>query len=181
MKQIAIFFHVITSFISMLHASDLKPGDQFPSFTARALDGGMVTVPNSVTPSVTLISLAFSRKDVAVTEAWTDTFTARYKTTPGVGYIQAAVIPEMPFISGVIANALRGSIAKERWGSFLIYSGDKDAFVKIFSADDQTLFYIYLTGKDGKIIKIIKTATLTKEYMAEIFGAIDKEIKNLRP
>ena len=181
MKKTAIFCLIMTSFISILHASNLKPGDQFPAFTARALDDSLVAVPNSVTPSVTLISLAFSRKDVAVTEAWTDTFTARYKTTSGVGYIQTAVIPEMPFISGVIANALKGSIAKERWGSFLIYSGDKDAFVKTFSADDQALFYIYLTGKDGKILKSIKTAALTKEYMDEIFVAIDKEIKNSRP
>jgi hypothetical protein len=178
-KTISVFVILFIAIIPSIFSSNLKPGDVFPPFTAHALNDSMTTVPNNVTPSVTLISLAFSRKDTAVTEAWTDTFTARYKTTPGVSYIQTAVIPEMAFISGVIANALRGAIAKERWGNFLIYSGNGDAFAKTFSVVDPGLFYIYLTGKDGRIIKIIKTPALTKKYMDEIFVLIDKEIKQV--
>jgi hypothetical protein len=178
MKKTAIIYIITASFISLLHAAALKPGDTFPSFTARSLNDTMVTVPDSVTPTVTLISLSFSRHDIAPTEAWTDTFTARYKNNPDVKYIEAAVIPDMPFISGIIANALRGAVAKQRWGDFVIYSGDKDAMMKKLSVDDPDPFYIYLTGKDGKILKILKTSVLTKEYIDEISGIIDKTLKS---
>jgi hypothetical protein len=167
----------MTSFISLLYAFDLKPGDVFPPFTARSLNDSMTTVPNSVTPKVTLIIFSFSRKDVSAVEAWTDTFTAKYKNTPAVSYIQAAVIPDMPFISGIIANAMKGAISKERQGDFLIYSGDKDSMMKLLSIGDQSLFYVYLTGKDGKIIKMFSTAVLSREYLDAVFVAIDKEIK----
>jgi hypothetical protein len=44
--------------------------------------------------------------------------------------------------------------------------------------DDPDPFYIYLTGKDGKILKILKTSVLTKEYIDEISGIIDKTLKS---
>lgn len=176
MKKILLVI-IAALLATLIYSAGLKPGDTFPSFTARSLNDTMVTVPDSVTPTVTLISLFFSRHDIAPTEAWTDTFTARYKNNPDVKYIEAAVIPDMPFISGVIANALRGAIAKERWGNFLIYSGDKDAMMKKLYVDDPDPFYIYLTGKDGKILKMLKTGVLTKEYMDEISGIIDKALR----
>jgi hypothetical protein len=124
-----------------------------------------------------LIAIAFSRHDTAATKEWIDAFTAKYKDNTKVDYIQAAMIPDMPFLSGIIANSIRDSTAKERRGNFLIYSGDKDAMVKIFSANDQSLFYVYVTGKDGKIKLMIKTDKLTKKDMDEIFGVIEKELK----
>jgi hypothetical protein len=50
--------------------------------------------------------------------------------------------------------------------------------MKKLSVDDPDPFYIYLTGKDGKILKILKTRVLTKKYMDDVSEVIDQAINS---
>jgi hypothetical protein len=157
--------------------SNTNTVQSLPVFTALSLDGTSVTVPDQVSPKVEVVVMTFSRQDVAVTGSWITAIKEKYRDNPDAAFYQVAVIPEMPFVSGLILNGIKGAISRENWGGFLIYSGDKDRITKALDVDDASLFYVYVTGREGKIGLAVKAARPSPENLVKIEDAFDAEIK----
>ena len=148
----------------------------FPSFSANNLFENNITVPDSVSPRVEVAVMTFSRQDIARTDAWINTFTSLYKGNTGVTYSQTAVIGEIPFIGGLIINGMKGSLAKDKWERFLIYTGDKEKLTKSFNVENPALFHVYVIGKDGRIKWSVKSAKASDEEVASMLEVVKKEL-----
>lgn len=180
MKKILFMMLSMAAFSAVIYSdgadtgTTLARGNIFPSFTAKNLDGANITVPDPVSPKVEVAVMTFSRQDTADTVSWLTSLKSAYKAGPGTAFWEVAVIPEMPFISGVILNGIKGALAQEQRGSFLIYSGDKDRMMKGLFVDDPSLFYVYVIGKDKRIKwseKAKKPTEMDIEMMSKIVAA----------
>lgn len=152
----------------------------FPSFSAKNLNDSMITVPDPVTPRVEVAVMTFSRQEIAATDSWINTFNSIYKENSSVCYSQTAVIGDIPLIGGLIINGIKGSISKDKWDRFLIYTGDKEKIVKSLNVENPYLFYVYVIGKDGLIKWMVKSSKSTDNDITALLEAVKKEtlIKN---
>ena len=153
-----------------------KTASKFPSFSANNLNNIKITVPDAVTPKVEIAVMTFSRQDIAQTDSWINTFNTLYNGNQSVTYSQTAVIGEIPFIGGLIINGMKGSLAKDKWERFLIYTGDKEKLIKSLNVENPALFHVYVIGKDGNIKWSIKSAKASDEEIAAMLEAVKKEM-----
>ncbi len=174
-NKIIIFVIFILLLTQVCFAGEI--GSVFPSFTGKAIDDAVTSVASGVTLKAEVVVMTFSRQDMAITDSWVNTVAAKYAGNQNVAVREVAVIPDMPFITGIILNGIKGAIAQNKWKDFIIYSGDKEAMMKSLGAEDASLFYVYVVGKGGVIKWFKKGAKPAEEDIAGIMKAVEKEIK----
>ena len=179
MKQCIILAAIMSAVCSLSFANDLNSGAtgvKFPSFSANNLNDSLITVPDSVSPKVEVAVITFARQDLAMTDSWVNTLNALYAGNTAVTYSQTAVIGDIPVIGGFILNGMKGSLPKDKWERFLIYTGDKEKLSKTFSVDNAALFYVYVIGKDGLIKWMVKSAKTSDAEITALLDAVKKEL-----
>ena len=174
---ISVLLSALFSFSAAQNADKISvQAGLFPVFTANNLNNEPVTVPEKVSPGVEVAILTFARQDLAQTDSWINTFTSLYRGNTDPSYCEVAVTGDIPIIGGIILNGIKSSLPKNKWASFLIYTGDKEKLAKTFGVDDTSLFYVYVIGKDGSIKWSAKSASATDLLVKEMLNAVKNEL-----
>ena len=159
----------------------VSEGSPFPGLKAQDLTDRFITLPSESKGRVTLITAAFSRPEEGIIESWTGPFADKFSGRDDTAYYEIAMIGDVGWVSIFIFNGIKGGTPENKKEHVLVFwEKTKGEFREIFSAEDDSLIYVFLLDKEG-IIRL-KTSGLKAENkdIETLLSAAESLIKPLK-
>lgn len=127
-------------------------GRPFPKITSKSLAGDVVILPEISEGKVTLICIAFVRREQEMLDSWAEPFEQEF------GKDIKFAIYEVPMInaawkvfSWIIDSGMRGGIHVEKHGNVVTFYGDYSDYQESLEMEDTNFAYVFLLDQKGFI------------------------------
>ena len=143
---------------------------RFPEYTAKDLNGKMVTVPGNGSSTHALVLVAFKRKQQRVIDGWLAEAKPLMKGSPDLDFLELPVIRKMNpvtrwFLFRGMRSGIRGEYTRERVVTLHL---DKEKFRRDLEIPDESAVHVFLVRRADRAILWRAKGEVTSASMAAL-------------
>jgi hypothetical protein len=149
----------------------------FPNVSGSSLDGKRFNLPRDLKGKVNIVIIAFRREQTDIIEQWAGPLKDVMKTDPSLEVYELPTLglSYSPFRWWIDGGMRAGIVDEEvRRRTITIYTNKRNFKVKLGIPNEETI-YIFLVGKDGRIIMRVQ-GDFTEEKHQQLRNAINMSI-----
>ena len=149
----------------------------FPNVSGSNLDGKRFNLPRDLKGKVNIVIIAFRREQTDLIEQWAGPLKDIMKTDPSLELYELPTLgltysPFRRWIDGGMRAGIVDEEARKR--TITIYTNKRNFKVQLGIPNEETI-YIFLVGKDGRIITRVQ-GDFTEEKHQQLQNAINMNI-----
>jgi hypothetical protein len=149
----------------------------FPNVSGSNLDGKRFNLPRDLKGKVNIVIIAFRREQTDLIKQWAGPLKDIMKTDPSLELYELPTLsltysPFRWWIDGGMRAGIVDEETRER--TITIYTNKRNFKAQLGIPDEETI-YIFLVGKDGRILSRIR-GDFTQEKYRQLQNAIHKDI-----
>ncbi|WOO82663.1 Mitochondrial ATPase complex subunit ATP10 [Vanrija pseudolonga] len=127
----------------------------FPDISGKALTGGTVHTTDLFRGRVSLVSIVNTRVSEEHVQSFVEPVLEDWAGQPGFNYVQINHQPNAlkGLLISLFVSSLKRTIPEDRWGSYLISSGEWSEFdvSRPLGIENKLLGYVYLVDENAKV------------------------------
>lgn len=149
----------------------------FPNVPGSSLDGKRFNLPRDLKRKVNILIIAFRREQTGIIEQWATPLKEIMRADPSLEVYELPTLSRgyWPFRWWIDGGMRAGIVDEEaRRRTITIYTNKRDFKVQLGIPNEETI-YIFLVGKDGRIITRVQ-GDFTEEKHRQLQNAINMNI-----
>lgn len=149
----------------------------FPNVSGSSLDGKRFNLPRDLKGKVNIVIIAFRREQTDIIEQWATPLKEIMKADPSLEVYELPTLSRgySPFRWWIDGGMRAGIVDEEaRRRTITIYTNKRNFKVQLGIPNEETI-YIFLVGKDGRIITRVQ-GDFTEEKHRQLQNAINMNI-----
>ena len=163
----------------ILQGTDMSEGRirHFPNASGSSLDGKRFNLPRDLKGKVNIVIITFRRKQTDIIEQWATPLKEIMRADPSLEVYELPTLSRgySPFRWWIDGGMRAGIVDEEaRRRTITIYTNKRNFKVQLGIPNEETI-YIFLVGKDGRIITRVQ-GDFTEEKHRQLQNAINMNI-----
>ena len=138
--------------IAILCFAAMGEAQTIPATTTKALDGGVVTLPQPEAKRPLLLLISFSRRGEKQFGRWNLRLKSEYLKDAGIDYYQLVDFQGVPpFVMSFILHGMRRKVPKDEWSHFAFLRADEKGWMELAHYANPENAYVIATDANGKM------------------------------